>query len=63
MLQVLYFVIQLLQIPAVIMGLIAMVGLIVQKKTFSEVLTGTFKTLLGMLILGVIISVKTFRWE
>ena len=53
MLQVLYFVIQLLQIPAVIMGLIAMVGLIVQKKTFSEVLTGTFKTLLGMLILGV----------
>lgn len=49
--QVLNFVIQLIQIPAIILGLIAMVGLILQGKNFGEVLTGTVKTVLGVLIL------------
>jgi PTS system ascorbate-specific IIC component len=53
MLQVMFFVIALLQIPAVILGVIAMIGLILQGKTFGEVLVGTIKTILGMLILGV----------
>lgn len=48
---VLNFIIQLIQIPAIILGLIAMVGLILQGKTFGEVLTGTVKTVLGVLIL------------
>jgi Uncharacterized protein conserved in bacteria len=51
--QVLNFIIQLIQIPAIILGLIAMVGLILQNKSFGEVLTGTVKTILGLLILSV----------
>lgn len=51
--QVLIFIIQLIQIPAIILGLIAMVGLILQGKNFGEVLSGTIKTILGLLILSV----------
>ena len=51
--QILTFIIQLIQIPAIILGLIAMVGLILQGKNFGEVLTGTIKTILGLLILSV----------
>ncbi len=51
--QVLIFIIQLIQIPAIILGLIAMVGLILQGKNFGEVLSGTIKTVLGLLILSV----------
>jgi len=51
--QVLSFIIQLIQIPAIILGLIAMVGLILQNKSFGEVLTGTVKTIIGLLILSV----------
>ncbi len=50
---VLNFIIQLIQIPAIILGLIAMVGLILQQKSFGEVLSGTVKTILGLLILSV----------
>ena len=50
---VLQFLVQLIQIPAVILGLIALVGLIVQQKTVGEVLSGTFKTILGLLIMAV----------
>jgi ascorbate PTS system EIIC component len=51
--QILLFIVQLVQIPAVILGLISMVGLILQRKTFGEVLVGTVKTILGLLILAV----------
>ncbi|HLO15595.1 MAG TPA: PTS transporter subunit IIC, partial [Anaerolineales bacterium] len=50
---VLLFIIQLIQIPAIILGLIAMVGLILQQKSFGEILSGTVKTILGLLILSV----------
>ncbi len=50
---VLQFLIQLIQIPAVVLGLISLVGLVVQRKTAGEVLSGTFKTILGLLIMSV----------
>ncbi|OTA17288.1 PTS ascorbate transporter subunit IIC [Xenorhabdus vietnamensis] len=38
--------------PAVLVGLIALIGLIAQKKTVTECITGTIKTILGFIILG-----------
>lgn len=37
--------------PAILLGLIALVGLVAQKKSFSETVTGTLKTSVGFLIL------------
>ena len=51
--QVLQFLVQLIQIPAMILGLIALIGLLAQKKTAGEVILGTFKTILGLLIMSV----------
>lgn len=38
--------------PAVLVGLIALIGLIAQKKTITECIKGTVKTILGFIILG-----------
>ncbi|MGX7012949.1 PTS ascorbate transporter subunit IIC [Vagococcus silagei] len=38
--------------PAIIIGLIALIGLVALKKPFSKVLTGTLKTVIGFLILS-----------
>lgn len=51
--QVLQFIIELIKIPAVILGLIALVGLLVQRKAVGEVISGTLKTILGLLIMSV----------
>ena len=51
--QILYFLVELIKIPAIVLGLISMIGLILQQKSFGDVLTGTFKTILGLLIMGV----------
>jgi PTS system ascorbate-specific IIC component len=51
--QVLQFIIELIKIPAVILGLIALIGLLVQKKDAGEVVSGTLKTILGLLIMSV----------
>jgi PTS system ascorbate-specific IIC component len=51
--QILLFIIELIKIPAIILGLISMVGLIVQGKSFGDVLVGTIKTILGLLIMSV----------
>ena len=51
--QVFQIILELIQLPAVVLGLIALVGLIVQRKTAGEVLSGTFKTILGLLIMSV----------
>lgn len=46
-------VIELIKVPAVIIGLIALVGLLMQRKPVGDVVNGTLKTVLGMLIIGV----------
>jgi PTS system ascorbate-specific IIC component len=51
--QIFLFILALIKLPAVILGLISMVGLIVQRKEFGEVLSGTLKTVLGLLIMSV----------
>ncbi len=43
----------LITLPAIVLGIIAMVGLLLQKKSAGDVFKGTLKTILGQLILGV----------
>jgi PTS system ascorbate-specific IIC component len=47
------FVIELIRLPAIVLGLIALIGLVVQRKSFGEILAGTIKTILGLLIISV----------
>ncbi len=47
------FILQLVKLPAFVLGLIALVGLIIQRKSAGEVLAGTIKTVLGLLIMSV----------
>jgi PTS system ascorbate-specific IIC component len=44
---------ELITLPAFILGLIALVGLLIQKKSTSEVIVGTIKTILGLLIMSI----------
>ncbi|CUH97776.1 putative membrane protein [Propionispora sp. 2/2-37] len=46
------FILDILSVPAILVGLISMVGLIAQKKSGPEVIKGSVKTILGFLILG-----------
>jgi PTS system ascorbate-specific IIC component len=46
-------VIELIQLPAMVLGAIALVGLLIQRRSSGEVINGTVKTILGMLIIGV----------
>jgi ascorbate PTS system EIIC component len=38
--------------PAILVGLIALIGLVIQRKTFGQTVTGTFKVVIGFLVLG-----------
>ncbi len=51
--EVVNFLVNLIKEPAVILGLIALVGLLAQRKDAGEVLAGTIKTILGLLIVTV----------
>ena len=51
--QVINFIIELIKLPAVVLGLIALVGLVAQKRPAGEVISGTIKTILGLLIMSV----------
>ena len=44
-------------LPTFMLGLVAMVGLLLQRKSFSEVLTGVIKTMAGTLILFTAVNV------
>ncbi|GAA0182748.1 PTS ascorbate transporter subunit IIC [Clostridium sediminicola] len=45
-------ILDILSVPAILVGLIAMIGLIAQKKSTAETMKGTIKTILGFLVLG-----------
>lgn len=47
------FIISLLSTPAVLLGVVACLGLILQKKSATEVFTGASKTLIGFLVFGI----------
>lgn len=47
------FIISLLSTPAVLLGIVACIGLILQKKSITEVFTGASKTLIGFLVFGI----------
>jgi len=50
---VINFIVQLFQLPAIVLGLIAFIGLLIQRRPLGEVISGTIKTVLGMLIITI----------
>ncbi|MGQ0513370.1 PTS transporter subunit IIC, partial [Bacillus sp. D-CC] len=38
--------------PAILVGLFAMCGLLLQKKNFADTVSGTLKTIMGFVVLG-----------
>lgn len=50
--EVVKFIVDILKVPAVLVGIIAMIGLIAQRKSFADTVKGTVKTILGFLVLG-----------
>jgi PTS system ascorbate-specific IIC component len=48
---ILNFVVEFFGTPAIVLGLVALVGLVVQQKPFKDVFVGTLKTILGFLIM------------
>lgn len=52
MLGMLNFIVDILKIPSILVGFMAMIGLIVQKKPITDIVKGTVKTVLGFIVLG-----------
>lgn len=46
------FFLEILRTPAIVLALVALIGLVLQRKTFGQVFAGTVKTALGMLIVS-----------
>lgn len=49
---ILFFMLDILKVPSVLVGLIALVGLVAQKKALPDIIKGTVKTILGFLVLS-----------
>lgn len=45
-------ILDILSVPSILVGLVALIGLIAQKKSAAEVIKGTIKTIMGFLVLG-----------
>ena len=48
----LQFIVDILKEPSVLVGLIALIGLVAQKKPLPDIVRGTIKTILGFIVLG-----------
>ena len=46
------FIVDILKVPSVLVGVIALIGLIAQKKSAADTIKGTIKTILGFIVLG-----------
>lgn len=46
------FILNIMETPAIVLGLVALIGLLLQKKSVGQVFSGTVKTALGMLVLS-----------
>jgi PTS system ascorbate-specific IIC component len=51
--QLFKLILELITLPAFVLGLIALIGLLIQRKSAGDVIMGTLKTSLGMLIMGI----------
>src|SRR5699024_2083174 len=60
---ILDFIVDVLSQPAILVAMIALIGLIVQKKSAVDVTSGTIKTVLGFLVLSAGASVVTQSLE
>ncbi len=49
---ILFFILDILKVPSVLVGLIALVGLLLQRKSLPDIIKGTIKTILGFLVLS-----------
>jgi len=47
-----FIVFQILSVPAILLGLVAMIGLMLQKRPATNVISGTIKTIIGVLIIS-----------
>jgi ascorbate PTS system EIIC component len=50
--EIIKFIVDILKTPAILVGFIAMAGLVVQRKSFADTVKGTVKTILGFLVLS-----------
>lgn len=48
----LHFITDILSTPAILIGLVALLGLAIQKKSSSDIIKGSIKTVLGFIVLG-----------
>lgn len=47
---ILFFILDILKVPSILVGLIALIGLVAQKKPLTDIIKGTIKTILGFLV-------------
>lgn len=61
--EILNFIVELVQVPAIIIGFIALLGLLAQRRSLGDTVTGTIKTVLSVLIIagGIAVLVKALE--